>query len=354
MVAPIVGPYLVIEYPDFLSEVHKVKKKQARPYNLDLAYSMNHWRGWDILHSSETGTITGPVKDIAWGVSSIPGYLRHFFATYNAAYEKLQSEISDSAGWGENIAQAGKTRVMINDRLTQLARFSIAVKHFRFREAARILRTPTPSGVSHRRAVSSNFLEYEYGIKPLVKDIQDSMKILTSDPGLRKVRASRSSFFNYNDRVSGPGFVTVDSQIGRIRIGLQAYVRVTNPNLFLANQLGLLDLALPWKLIPFSFVVDWFLNVEQVISACGNGFGLHLERGLTSVVNKGVRDYRGYTIYDSNGHTYINTNEKSQNHVEFTRTIGISGPVLVLKPFKGFSLERGAQAVALILSTLGK
>jgi hypothetical protein len=354
MVAPTVGPYFRETNPGVFSKVHRTGMKQARPYNLDLEYSLDHWEGWDTLHSSETGSIVGPIKNVSWGVQSMSEYPRHLQATYNAAYAKLQSEICDSAGWGENIAQAGKTRKMINDRLTQVARFSIALKHKRFREAAGILFMPTPKRVSQNKAVSSNFLEYEYGVKPLLKDIQDSMKILTSDPGERRVRATKTSYWQERDSVSGPGFYQLDTAIGRVRVGLQATVRVTNPNLFLANQLGLLDLALPWKLIPFSFIVDWFVNVEQVISSCGNGFGLALTKPLTKVLLRGGHNYSARTFYEANGQVYTNTAARAQSHVRFARTIGISGPSLVVKPFKGFSLERGAQAIALVLSVFGK
>ena len=44
-----------------------------------------------------------------------------------------------------------------------------------------------------------------------------------------------------------------------------AMVVVNNPNLFLANKLGMSPLAVAWDLIPWSFVVGMFFNQGQLL-----------------------------------------------------------------------------------------
>lgn len=352
MVAPVVyAGYSSSEGP--YSHTDRDRFTQSKPYNVPAPYRVTRVTGVDRLSNSE-GFDSGFVKNVSFGRNSFTDYALHHAATYNAAYEKFRGMISDSAGWAENIAQAGKARTMFVNRAVQLAQFATALKHHRFGDAARILRTPTPSRASNKKAVSQNFLEYEYGLKPIISDLHGTMQVLTSDPGLRKIKASRMTIMrdDYSTYILG-GFDT-QKAVCRLAITLRSGVRVTNPNLFLANQLGLTDLALPWKLIPFSFVVDWFVNVEQVISSVTDDFGLTLvEPHWTWFTRSDLRKFT-YTPYESMGIQHSTSSTRNQVAVEMLRSTGIPGPTLIIKPFKGFSVQRGAQAIALVLAVLGK
>jgi hypothetical protein len=211
------------------------------------------------------------------------------------------------------------------------------------------------------REISANFLEYEYGIKPLLKDIDSSIEILTRGDFDLPIRSQASDQIQSVNWVAGsfgsnPRYSYFDRTVvdGRFQIRLRATVRVTNPNLFLANQLGLIDLALPWKLVPFSFVVDWFVNVEQVISSMTDWYGVTLLNPHTTVFTKGSKLSRYWqnAVYTS-GHVEGYTTFRDKECVTMDRTMGIPSPILNLKPFRGFSLERGAQAIALVISVLG-
>lgn len=354
MVAPTVGPLHEIvpgAYDLMIRDVYK----QAKPYNLVLPYQLDVYNGVERLTNSESGYDSGPVKSISWGFPGVaPDAQRYISANYNRAYERLQSDIADSAGWLENIAQAGKARDMFNNRANQLGRFAGAVRRGRFTEAARILRTPIPSGVSSKKAAAQNFLEWEYGWKPIISDLQSSMRILTSDPGLRRVKGVSVS--QYSDHYSESTLDLKKHQTIKASIlhCARAQVRVSNPNLFLANQLGFLDVALPWKLIPFSFVVGWFVNVEQVISSMTDNFGLTLEQTCVSTLTKGNNSERIQTWYDTPTGRHLDNFTRGQSHVAMNRTGAISLPSLVVKPFQGFSMERGAQAISLVLSVFGR
>jgi hypothetical protein len=355
VVAPITGPIVTsLDKGAFGLEI-KQKWRQSPPFNLTLPYRMDWYWGWRRSISTEFDTdVTTRDVSMSWG-GNIPDSSRRYAACYNQAYERLQSAISDSAGWAENIAQAGKTRDTVVRRASQLARTVTAIRHGRFGEAARILRVPVPSRVSNKKAVAQNFLEYEYGVKPVIKDLQSSLRLLCTDPGARDIKASASDYCSdVTTTGSYPSNYTRQQIVGRLGITLRANVRVTNPNLFLANQLGLLDLALPWKLIPFSFIVDWFVNVEQVISSLTDHFGLTLTDPRTSVLTRTTLTTRELSTYMWGGNEYYNIASGTVHHVGNTRETGISGPSLVVKPFKGFSLQRGAQAIALVLAVFGR
>lgn len=361
MVAPVVGPIILNSTIPF-GNISRRKYKQAFPVDRPLPYTYSMAYGKDDYYAD--GFPDEHIKNASFAADSDPIYGRMRPSCYNQAYESLRSRLGESAGWAENIAQISKTRRTVVDRATQLASFCSALRRADFRRAAKALRTPIPSGVSNRKAAAQNYLEWEYGVKPVMSDLQNSMKQLVSHPGdITYLRGSST----YSDKrvlysrlysPVGRGWTTsVETVNVSGGITIRTGVRITNPNLFLANQLGLIDLALPWKLIPFSFIVDWFVNVEQVISSCTDWYGVQLLHPHYSEVVRGNYLYE-YSTYGTDPVTgkIINAGRRhfDRNSVRFDRVLGIPGPSLSVKPFKGFSLQRGAQAIALVVSVLGK
>lgn len=350
---PITGPiYEVTTLP--FGAISRDRYRQAMPVDRPLPYRYS-WTygvdvGWDYTGYSAT------VKNNSFALSSYPGVTRKTDAARNLCYSRLKSQLSDQAGWAENFAQYNKTRQGLVDRCVQLGHFAGALRQRRFGDAARILRTPLPSGVSHRKALSQNFLEYEYGIKPLISDIQSSWKILTSDPDPVRIEASAREGFSeltvVNNINPSSGASSTETVYGVVVVKMGCHVRIDNPDLFLASQLGIIDVALPWKLVPFSFVVDWFVNVEQCISSLTDWLGTEISSPWTLTFHRGGLRKTSYNYWNS-GESWSRTS-RDQNSVELLRQTVISGPTLQVRPFKGFSLERGAQAIALVLSVLGK
>lgn len=339
--------------------------RQARPYDLPLPYEMYRYFSWGFGSDSDSTGYYANWEGKGSGFSALnhPTFNRSYDAAYSQCYERLKALLGDSAGWAENIAQIQKTRESLVGRCVQAAHFASAVKQHRFKDAARILRTPKPSNVSTKKAVSQNVLEYEYGLKPLISDINNSLVILTSEPRVRRFRAK--GYDSQND-VSVNSYSTgtnpVNSSYAKLawqyelQVQIGAEFRVVNPDLYLASRLGLIDVALPWKLIPFSFVIDWFVNVEQVISSLTDWYGLFVDKPYVTTFARSFQNYNtwGTTVYSS-GYTYYTTGTVTDESVELKRAVGaIPAPDLVVKPFKGFSLQRGTQAIALVLSVFGK
>jgi hypothetical protein len=363
MALPVTGPFT--KYPSgSFEDNYQRGYRQKMPIDRPLEYKFYSYFGKfkTVSWSGSTTTYGIWTKEANFSLQTDPSYNRLRTHALNMAYEKLRSKAMDTAGWAENLAQINKSRKMINDRAVQLGKFVTALRKGRLDHAARILRTPTPSDVSHGKALAQNFLEYEYGVKPLVRDIQNSLQIITSEPFERRIRSQAheriqklvrsSSAFGSN-----PKYVAVQKETtdGFIQVRLGATFRVTSPNLLWANQLGLIDLALPWKLMPFSFVIDWFVNVEQVLSSLTDWYGVVLLDSYTSEFAKGfyTKSYFQNASY-THGHNEGYSTSWDKESVNFDRTLGIPSPTLIMKPFKGFSLNRGLQAVSLVLSVFGK
>lgn len=374
MANPITGPFVTGTYSGIHTTDLQVKYKQARPFNQPLPYTRQVYTGsredWSNVYKSapDGGTYidvihVGPIKDVTWGPQSMPGYGTYRDHTTNRAYEKLKGKVSNSAGWAETIAQASSARDMFNLRANQVWSI-VRFLGGRGKPPASLVNGPMSqkdlNAIQKAKKPSSTFLEVEYGWRPLISDIASSIQIMCSDPGAQVHSASASS--SWQDLVTsytGDGYGTYTRFVEKVRCDLRvrmgAEFVVSNPNLFLASRLGLIDPALPWKLIPYSFVVDWFINVEQVASSISDWFGLSVSKPYTTVTAKAFREENHAS---ANKSLIVSGFDTSNGYVEnvgveVNRTLGLTGPVLTVKPFRGFSIERGLQAIALVITGLG-
>lgn len=379
MAIPIYGPTYV-NHSDQFTSTNKMKYRQTRPYDRPLPYSSS------VATSIERGSTNywqvGPkmvttsyvTRGTYVGQNSFTRYNQERTHAINQAYERLKGKVKSQSGWAENIAQASSARDMFNNRAGQMwdivkflggrGRPTIPPT-LRQRQAAVIgnkewLSDNALNRLRARKDVAKTFLEVEYGWRPLLNDIGESIKLMCSDPPFGFVKAGAKSAWNESS-VSRSGdmskvysFYKEQKQI-ELYIQMGAVFVVSNPNVFLANSLGFIDPALPWKLMPYSFVVDWFVNVEQVISSISDWFGLTINQPYTSQWAK--TSSLTYSYSQSKASIGVDLyNNTSMNRIawasEMSRTLGLTGPSLIVKPFRGFSIERGAQAISLIVASM--
>lgn len=367
MVAPVSGPFTHLEVSDPFRVFVRYGYRQAKPYTLPLPVDTsdnwgkrkeyylfgsgfeidNPWVGNPIFEASNDGDLK------LAGLSQ---------SAYNRAFGKFRSEIGDSAGWGENFAQWRAASSMVNERLTQMVRFVSELRRGRLLKAAHVLRMEhKPFGASRRKKWQDNFLEFEYGWRPLMNDISSSIRILTdTDFGARKIFGTSRESASWADTSVVFGYVSGNGvqrrnrrKDGYVKVRISARVRITNPNLYLAGAMGVIDPALPWKLVPYSFVVDWFVNVEQVLTSLSGFLGLSLEDPYWSQYFYGVHSQHDVADYQDGQPTHEEIFVEGKS-AHFYRHTGIPNPPLIIKPFKGFSVERGLQAIALLTGFFGR
>lgn len=210
-------------------------------------------------------------------------------ALYPSLYDKAFGQMYKKANLALTLWEANKSLAMIRSRALLLFRAARALRRYRFFEFANLLgirgyHPPSRSRVKRITEsggdVSGIWLEYTFGWKPLIQDIYAAINVLQQDFGFDAFRVSRRVSNNLvKSQANGVPWDNSYSVATHSFAYLGGRVRVSNPNLFLANQLGLTNpAAVAYDAIPFSFVLDWFIPVQKFLASFQNEFGLELDR----------------------------------------------------------------------------
>lgn len=142
---------------------------------------------------------------------------------------------------------------------------------------------------SNRTSVTETWLEYWLGWAPAMGDIYNALDVLSREFPNQKISVSTRfdrEDSNIYDESHLRGFRTT-KQSGVV--GCYADAQVTNYNLYLLNQMGLINpLETGFDIIPFSFVAGWFVNVKQMLGALTAFAGIKLSNtgiGVYSVTS---------------------------------------------------------------------
>lgn len=328
--------------------------RQARPYDRPLTFTFR--RQYVVARN-----FVGNIRPSGYTQYNMAGELdaSHAAVARNKCYGKFVSSVADYSQWANNVLEASKTLNVAAQRLEQLVTFARRLKKFDFVGAARVFgHSRPPRKVTRAKGFGKNWLEYHFMWEPAVKDIEAGVKALTRDFSPVKVvaRARHTTGGSVRHVNDSQGDLTVTSDDSKCR--MEAWVRIVNPNSSLASELGLINLgSVVWEAVPFSFVADWFGNVGQVLASATDFVGKELLFSSTTVYQ--VR----YNFLHTWGYqqSYVDppyggpwTADQGARSVFVNRTLGVTGPTLAMKPFKGFSVIRGATAAALLLQFLPK
>jgi hypothetical protein len=297
--------------------------------------------------------------------------------TYNRAYAKFVNSLTSlqdpltprkpgeytegvTADIATNLAEHHQANAMITKRLVQLAKFAVALRRFRWNDAADALGVTRPGRVNNlkrdAKSLGNNWLEFHFGWAPLIGDIKSSMDILTGGLPPFRIRSKAQKAEIAGTYVPSSNHLLMTNTRYESGWLIEAYISVSNPNIWLANRLGMLNpLGLAWELVPFSFIADWFVNLNDVLKSSSEFYGL-------SLINPFRTEFRHIT----HEHTEIwNAHWDGGWNIPFRRlvwasefcnvgrTVGpIPGPVLRVRPAKALSWQRGLTAISLLLQAL--
>jgi len=141
----------------------------------------------------------------------------------------------------------------------------------------------TPSGLSRRKkVVADTWLEWSFAWKPLIADVNDAYHELVKTvhkvrPEFKRIKGTGKDEIVSKDFTTGNASLVSDlttyyDRVSTASVRYYGNVRVHSPYLGTAQARDFgfrLDRFVPtlWELIPFSFLVDYFTNIGDIVSA---------------------------------------------------------------------------------------
>ncbi len=250
--------------------------------------------------------------------------------------------------YGESLAEGRKT-------LDHLAKTSSAVlRGFRYARRGDWAGFARTFGLSKRNAwtgktASERWLESQYAWLPLLSDIYGTHQVLTKglrDPNRKIISSVRqieeSSEYSYESlygKFTGPVKVTHRCKL---------WYRMNQSVIDGLAQLGLINpLEVAWAVVPYSFVLDWFIPVGSLLEAYSGTMGLTFIDGCISSRGEFSATCRHIRSPSSNAPLFISGDFVWKvEHLGFTRVRAFATPLPYVK--SPFSTKHVASALALI------
>ncbi len=212
------------------------------------------------------------------------------------------------------------------------------------------------------KGATNAYLLYRYGLRPVISDIQAVLKHM-NDVAMRERRTfrgysnlSRSSITSQTVVLGATSSVTSlirDSHTVQFRAMTLCEYLVTR-----SSELGFTTknlLTVPWELIPYSFVVDYYVNIGSYLKAIAPtpgvdllGSCLTIEEDITSFCSPINTAFVGstYTVERPVTGSYTSTINRK------IRTSLASPSVVVKSDFRFDNLSRVLDQVALVVQRL--
>lgn len=358
---PIAGPVNSAFYNNIEGQgsyyVLKSRYRQTHPYDLALPYSVQQY----VTLSMETldgwwNTVYANASTVSSDIPSpyfFDGVSFEADQAMNKALSKFRDRFSESSELLVAYAERKQSVDMITSRAQQLLSLAKAIAKRDVRGITRLLDRTTRKGnrkiISRAKGFAGAWLEFSFGWLPLVKDIGNAVNLLQS--GIKDIpvwgKASVPFVRRRSWGTASQGGST--SAAGAIKCRIGANLRVDNPNLALANRLGFTNPAsVVWELIPYSFVVDWFVPVQDFLGNFSSSHGISLVTSYNTVFCKGIGTYVAWVAPPYQEKFFKTT----RAGLKVVRQNGI--PSVVLRPKAPWQLSswRAANAVSLLVGFL--
>lgn len=269
----------------------------------------------------------------------------------NKAWEKMVDKTRSSpAQLGVALAEGHEALGMIASRFTSIGRAYRSLRRGKFRQFLKALSVGPKR--KHRNKLtntvnetSSLWLEYSFGWKPMVQDVYDACHILQKPVPGGPCSGSGAEHYSYRVKYREPwqpGYSEYWWE-GTMHVKQGGHFYVTNPNLFLMQQLGVANpLSIVWELLPFSFLADWVFGIGSFLGGFSDLFGMEIRRPYCTFF---MKVYGGFTANLSD----VTARQKGWA-MRMTRVPWHSKPVPTFNFLQnlGTSLSRAANAASLL------
>lgn len=308
--------------------------------------------------SSTLNTVMGPAYDPLPGEES---------AALTRAYAKAND--SDVLAL-VSLAEATKTLKSVKDA-TFFMRDRL-IPFIGFLSTKRGRRMLSPNGLLKGGTEAAKlWLEYRYSIMTTIYEIQSYIDLVQTRKKSRRVRFVSSKegtvTIESSNTTSAATFYNEHRQISRKRTDIVSAGLLVQPSPYALEGMGdragfdrLVSSA--WELVPFSFVIDWFLNTSDFLSAHEGRFRFDVLASWTSR-RSSVHGLYGLVTenrnYVSNGESYSGSYQRDYSAFDtVVRNVRVANPTLSYLPTVKLNLNwkkvTDLAALSLTISNLSK
>lgn len=283
---------------------HAVSPLPENPFSyseINETFSAGWWRtdgitGWN---QSQWTIQRGNFGSPAPGTKSLSNLEKQ--ALRSKAINGLRLKLKDQS---VNVAQFygewDQTSRLLATSVARIGKAVSALRHGDIAGAARALGVKVPNGSSnfYRRwernqseAISTGWLELQYGWLPLLSDAYGSVKFLDTflkakpllfHASTRK-QVSRSDYL----KTQQAEYIEEYFYQSKFEVSSRCSYRMTAAPYHNWSSLGFTNpVDLAWELLPFSFVVDWFIPIGNFLSSLDATLGLTFVDGSTTEFQK--------------------------------------------------------------------
>lgn len=242
----------------------------------------------------------GAFTDKYGNTGGLPG---HIPEADNKAIQKLidAAQAGITANMAQNFAQYSQLTTMIGGTATAIAKSVRALRKGNFAGAVNVLLSASnghryaikKGSPSIKKSLANNWLAIQYGWKPLLADIDGAFQALGTlsnrqalgSQVVHRVTASASASTETSSRFTIANYPALDggstlqSVQTRTRYGI--CYRVSDPTAAYLQQMGFTNpINLLWEILPYSFVVDWFLPIGPFLESLDYSRGLVFVKGF--------------------------------------------------------------------------
>lgn len=272
---------------------------------------------------------------------------------FRANTEVLIKIKDQKVNYGEALAESRSTIAHLGKTARTLLRCFLYARKGKWTKVLKELRIQKKHKFKVGKEVSGRWLELQFGWMPLMSDLYGTMGLIQK--GFRKEKYRFSAVREIRTPLTGDDVMSPVAgnplnhiegsgiQITKVKI----YSEVRKSGLHSLTQIGLTDpLQVAWALVPFSFVLDWFLPIGSLLEGLGATKGLDFVSGTRTVAVK----FRGtaYTqlnpsiVKNQTGHFVTDVAVEAM-----TREILTAFPSPFLYYKSPFSISHGLNALAL-------
>lgn len=215
------------------------------------------------------------------------------------------------------------------------------------------------------RHMPASYLEMSYGWSPLLQDVLGSAEALAEAQNLGRrfsvvVKGAASETSRHSQRKEWAGLYDLVYE-GVIKHRVEVVLRFDLPANMLdsLSSLGLTNpLAIQYELVPYSFVLDWFLPVGDWVNRLDAGSYLTFREGSRSVMSR-VNSRSHYEDRDEFAYRYNKSTKTIRPGIlrahEFSRTVLTSIPRNPLPSLRSpLSLDKMAKGLSLLATAFDR